>query len=193
MLCSIGPKHFSKTKASSQIRSVCRYISFIDCGLLNCAGVPFPRNFRDIVKTIFRRLFRVYAHIYSNHFDHICALGIEGRFPTPTIFANWPDNSPSEHKLSPLFPFRKRSEFTIHHTHFVSSIIDYSKVWSCWQERTGSFGRIEWSNPCRKQVVIIIASQPLVSLHDIWPTVLSLLLFNKQVHLYRYSLFFTWD
>ena len=43
-------------------------------------GVPFPRNFRETVKTVVRRLFRVYAHIYSNHFDHICALGIEGVF-----------------------------------------------------------------------------------------------------------------
>lgn len=42
------------------------------------AGVPFPRNFRDTVKTIIRRLFRVYAHIYSSHFEQICALGIEG-------------------------------------------------------------------------------------------------------------------
>ena len=41
-------------------------------------GVPFPRNFRDTVKTIIRRLFRVYAHIYSSHFEQICALGIEG-------------------------------------------------------------------------------------------------------------------
>lgn len=41
-------------------------------------GVPFPKNFRDNIRTIFRRLFRVYAHLYSNHFDHICALGIEG-------------------------------------------------------------------------------------------------------------------
>lgn len=41
-------------------------------------GVAFPKNFRDTVKTIVRRLFRVYAHIYSNHFDHVCALGIEG-------------------------------------------------------------------------------------------------------------------
>lgn len=41
-------------------------------------GVPFPKNFRDTIRTIFRRLFRVYAHLYSNHFDHICALGIEG-------------------------------------------------------------------------------------------------------------------
>lgn len=44
----------------------------------SCTGVPFPRNFRDTVRTIVRRLFRVYAHIYSNHFDQICALGIEG-------------------------------------------------------------------------------------------------------------------
>lgn len=29
-------------------------------------------------KTILRRLFRVYAHIYHTHFDQICALGIEG-------------------------------------------------------------------------------------------------------------------
>ena len=31
-------------------------------------------------KTILRRLFRVYAHIYHSHFDQICALGIEGEF-----------------------------------------------------------------------------------------------------------------
>lgn len=41
-------------------------------------GVPFPKNFRDTVRTIFRRLFRVYGHIYSSHFDQVCALGIEG-------------------------------------------------------------------------------------------------------------------
>ena len=46
--------------------------------LLSTLGVPFPRNFKDTVRTIVRRLFRVYAHIYSNHFDQICALGIEG-------------------------------------------------------------------------------------------------------------------
>ena len=43
-----------------------------------CKGVPFPKNFRETVRTITRRLFRVYAHLYSNHFDQICALGIEG-------------------------------------------------------------------------------------------------------------------
>lgn len=48
---------------------------FTVCSLL---GVPFPKNFRDTVRTIFRRLFRIYGHIYSSHFDQICALGIEG-------------------------------------------------------------------------------------------------------------------
>lgn len=48
----------------------------------NKIGVPFPRNFRDTIRTIVRRLFRVYAHIYSNHFDHICALGIEAHLNT---------------------------------------------------------------------------------------------------------------
>lgn len=43
--------------------------------------MPFPKNFRDTIRTLFRRLFRVYAHLYSNHFDHICALGIEGALP----------------------------------------------------------------------------------------------------------------
>lgn len=41
-------------------------------------GVKFPPGFMNTAKTILRRLFRVYAHIYHSHFDHICALGIEG-------------------------------------------------------------------------------------------------------------------
>ena len=41
-------------------------------------GKPFAKSFRDTIGRLFRRLFRVYAHLYSNHFDHICALGIEG-------------------------------------------------------------------------------------------------------------------
>ncbi|KAJ8482227.1 hypothetical protein ONZ51_g5500 [Trametes cubensis] len=45
-------------------------------------GKPFPKNFRDTIGRLFRRLFRVYAHLYSNHFDHICALGIEAHLNT---------------------------------------------------------------------------------------------------------------
>lgn len=53
-------------------------------------GVPFPKNFRDTVRTIFRRLFRVYGHIYSSHFDQICALGIEGLFSSLGLFLRSP-------------------------------------------------------------------------------------------------------
>ncbi|OJT09045.1 MOB kinase activator-like 1 [Trametes pubescens] len=45
-------------------------------------GKPFSKNFRDTIGRLFRRLFRVYAHLYSNHFDHICALGIEAHLNT---------------------------------------------------------------------------------------------------------------
>ncbi|KAF8320726.1 Mob1/phocein [Clavulina sp. PMI_390] len=46
-------------------------------------GVPFPPKFREgVIKTIARRLFRVYAHIYSHHFEQICALGIEAHLNT---------------------------------------------------------------------------------------------------------------
>src|SRR5262245_28227588 len=30
-------------------------------------GVPFPKQFPNVVRTIWRRLFRVYAHIYCEH------------------------------------------------------------------------------------------------------------------------------
>lgn len=45
-------------------------------------GVPFPPNFMVVVKTIFKRLFRVYAHIYHSHFKHVCSLGAEAHLNT---------------------------------------------------------------------------------------------------------------
>jgi MOB kinase activator 1 len=48
-------------------------------------GVRFPSSFMTTAKTILRRLFRVYAHIYHSHFDQICALGIEGELMCPNI------------------------------------------------------------------------------------------------------------
>ncbi|QRV90977.1 DNA polymerase family B [Ceratobasidium sp. AG-Ba] len=48
----------------------------------NKIGVPFPRNFQSTVKTLVRRLFRVYAHLYSHHFEQIAALGIEAHLNT---------------------------------------------------------------------------------------------------------------
>lgn len=37
-------------------------------------GVPFPKNFLGIAKTILKRLFRVYAHIYFEHFNQVIQL-----------------------------------------------------------------------------------------------------------------------
>lgn len=37
-------------------------------------GVPFPENFQEICSNIFRRLFRVYGHIYHSHFEEIVSL-----------------------------------------------------------------------------------------------------------------------
>ena len=37
-------------------------------------GITFPRNFITVAKTILKRLFRVYAHVYHAHFEHILEL-----------------------------------------------------------------------------------------------------------------------
>ncbi|GMQ07439.1 hypothetical protein CsSME_00051621 [Camellia sinensis var. sinensis] len=42
----------------------------------------FPPNFQDVVKTIFKRLFRVYAHIYHTHFEKIVSLKKEAHLNT---------------------------------------------------------------------------------------------------------------
>lgn len=54
-----------------------------DCSLSLClVGVPFPKNFLSIAKTILKRLFRVYAHIYHQHFTEVVQLGEEAHLNT---------------------------------------------------------------------------------------------------------------
>lgn len=45
-------------------------------------GVPFPPDFKEVVQTIFKRLFRVYAHIYHSHFQKIMSLKEEAHLNT---------------------------------------------------------------------------------------------------------------
>lgn len=45
-------------------------------------GVPFPKNFIQIAKTIVKRLFRVYAHIYHQHFKEVVHLSEEAHLNT---------------------------------------------------------------------------------------------------------------
>jgi MOB kinase activator 1 len=48
-----------------------------------CAlDIPFPKNFYNIIKVIFKRLFRVYAHIYHTHFHHFMLLSAENHLNT---------------------------------------------------------------------------------------------------------------
>lgn len=46
------------------------------------SGVPFPRNFLSVAKTILKRLFRVYAHIYHQHRDDVQRLDEEAHLNT---------------------------------------------------------------------------------------------------------------
>lgn len=50
-------------------------------------GTSFPKNFQSTVKVIFKRLFRVYAHIYHSHFQKIVSLGAEAHLNT--CFSQW--------------------------------------------------------------------------------------------------------
>ena len=38
---------------------------------------PFPPDFLNIVKNIFKRLFRIYAHIFCNHLQQVHDLDVE--------------------------------------------------------------------------------------------------------------------
>jgi MOB kinase activator 1 len=44
--------------------------------------VPFPDNFEEQVKRIMKRLFRVYAHVYYNHFREVTAMDAEAHLNT---------------------------------------------------------------------------------------------------------------
>lgn len=45
-------------------------------------GVPFPENFEKTVKVLFKRLYRVYAHIYCHHYSVVRGLGLEAHLNT---------------------------------------------------------------------------------------------------------------
>jgi len=45
-------------------------------------GQPFPPNIREVVCNMFKRLFRVYAHMYVNHFEALQEMGAEPHLNT---------------------------------------------------------------------------------------------------------------
>ncbi|KAJ6407268.1 hypothetical protein OIU84_010719 [Salix udensis] len=69
-------------------------------------GAPFPPNFQDVVRTIFKRSFRVYAHIYHSHFQKIVSLKEEAHLNTCfkhfVLFA-WEFHLIDKGELAPLY------------------------------------------------------------------------------------------
>ncbi|KAF2203873.1 maintenance of ploidy protein MOB2 [Delitschia confertaspora ATCC 74209] len=45
-------------------------------------GVPFPKTFPALLRNMFKRLYRVYAHIYCHHYPVIIELGLEPHLNT---------------------------------------------------------------------------------------------------------------
>jgi MOB kinase activator 1 len=45
-------------------------------------GVPFPADFEKTVKVLFKRLYRIYAHIYCHHYSVVRSLGLEAHLNT---------------------------------------------------------------------------------------------------------------
>ena len=45
-------------------------------------GQPFPRDFKKKVSAMFRRFFRVYAHIYCNHMEHVTQISATAHLNT---------------------------------------------------------------------------------------------------------------
>ena len=63
-------RYFSGTR----FRNIWIIIRLIFCCLLYL-DTPFPKNFQSVVKNIFKRLFRVFVHVYIHHFEKIVNLG----------------------------------------------------------------------------------------------------------------------
>ncbi|KAF6147544.1 hypothetical protein GIB67_037433 [Kingdonia uniflora] len=60
-----------------------KYVDYLmDWIAVQLNGVLFPHNFLDVVKIIFKWLFRIYAHIYHSHFQSIVGLGEEAHLNT---------------------------------------------------------------------------------------------------------------
>ncbi|EAT84747.2 hypothetical protein SNOG_07281 [Parastagonospora nodorum SN15] len=45
-------------------------------------GVPFPKTFPALIRNMFKRLYRVYAHIYCHHYPVVIELGLEPHLNT---------------------------------------------------------------------------------------------------------------
>lgn len=45
-------------------------------------SIPFPKTFKASTQQIFRRMFRVFVHVYYHHFDKLTQIGAEAHINT---------------------------------------------------------------------------------------------------------------
>ncbi|KFQ00180.1 MOB kinase activator 1A, partial [Haliaeetus albicilla] len=81
---SAGPRYEYHWADGTNIKKPikCSAPKYIDYACWCISGVPFPKNFMSVAKTILKRLFRVYAHIYHQHFDSVMRLQEEAHLNT---------------------------------------------------------------------------------------------------------------
>lgn len=60
----------------------CTILSYLPMQLLIVPGVPFPKSFPSMIRQVFKRMYRVYAHIYCHHYPVVRELGLEAHLNT---------------------------------------------------------------------------------------------------------------
>lgn len=58
------------------------YMRLSSPSLIDLSGIPFPKTFPSLVRQMFKRLYRVYAHMYCHHYPVIVQLGLEPHLNT---------------------------------------------------------------------------------------------------------------
>lgn len=82
---SLSPKKPVSLPACEYVENLMNWIqNFFDNDNIfpSKIGAPFPQQFPNLVRTIFKRLLRVYAHIYCHHFHEISELGLQSHLNT---------------------------------------------------------------------------------------------------------------
>lgn len=82
---TIAPKKPVSLPACEYVENLMNWIqNFFDNDNIfpSKVGAPFPQQFPNLVKTIFKRLLRIYAHIYCHHFHEISELGLQSHLNT---------------------------------------------------------------------------------------------------------------
>lgn len=82
---SLSPKKPVSLPACDYVENLMNWIqNFFDNDNIfpSKIGAPFPQQFPNLIRTIFKRLLRVYAHIYCHHFHEISELGLQSHLNT---------------------------------------------------------------------------------------------------------------